>query len=82
MVIHVFLIIENTPSWAFYIQNSAPNNKTTSMPPPQSIKALLRLEEKNLKRSRFILFKEKYFEDFFKKMRESSQELCKATPFQ
>ena len=32
MVIHVFLIIENTPSWAFCIQNSAPNKNTTSIP--------------------------------------------------
>lgn len=37
MVIHVFLIIENTPSWAFYIQNSAPNKKTGSIPTPLNL---------------------------------------------
>jgi hypothetical protein len=45
MVIHVFLIIENTPSWAFYIQNSAPNNKTTFPPARISTKSVSKFVE-------------------------------------
>jgi hypothetical protein len=37
MVIHVFLIIENTLSWAVSIQNSSPNKKTGSIPTPLNL---------------------------------------------
>jgi len=37
MVIHVFLIIENTPSWAFSIQIPLKHNKTSSIPTPLNL---------------------------------------------